>query len=201
MSGSWPGTEESFAIHRRLCGHDPTATADFAAAFLDPLASYLRATYPFVDEHARLTAAEDAILSVIRNPGVYDPTRCDGNLPAFLRMAACGDLANARARERRHHEKRSEDCVELVPDDGNDFEEEGADDCPSFNDPDLLNAIAQLSGPERRVLDLMRDGERRTEVFAAALGLGDQSPDEQRREVKRTKDRIVKRLRRAKGVP
>jgi hypothetical protein len=50
---------------------------------------------------------------------------------------------------------------------------------------------------DRRVLRLMVDGERRTAVFAAVLGLDGQPAEAQRREVKRAKDRIKKRLERA----
>ena len=47
--------------------------------------------------------------------------------------------------------------------------------------------------------ELMGEGERRTAVFARALGLEDRPPGEQEREVKRVKDRIKKRMQRAGG--
>ena len=49
---------------------------------------------------------------------------------------------------------------------------------------------------DQALLDLLEQGERSTERFAAALGLGGQSVQEQRAEVKRRKDRIKKKLRR-----
>ena len=46
----------------------------------------------------------------------------------------------------------------------------------------------------------MLAGERRTAVFAAAVGLSDRSLREQAQEVKRVKDRIKKRIERAGGA-
>jgi hypothetical protein len=52
-----------------------------------------------------------------------------------------------------------------------------------------------VRGPEdARIIQLMIDGERRTQRFAAALGLEKADPAEQREAVKRHKDRIRKRL-------
>jgi hypothetical protein len=45
----------------------------------------------------------------------------------------------------------------------------------------------------------MRAGEKRTEAFAAVLGVADRPADEREREVHRVKGRIIKRLNRAAG--
>jgi hypothetical protein len=111
-------------------------------------------------------------------------------------MAARRDLANVRAKERRHYRKREvRDCVELAAPGGNSLADA---DFPSFDDPDIAPLVAALPDVERRVLDLMRTGERRTEAFAAVLGLGGRPEDEQQREVKRVKDRVKKRLKRGR---
>jgi hypothetical protein len=47
----------------------------------------------------------------------------------------------------------------------------------------------------------MGAGERSTAVFAAAMGLADRPKDEQQREVKRMKDCLKQRLKRAGGGP
>lgn len=62
--------------------------------------------------------------------------------------------------------------------------------------PPLAAAVAELSDADRAVLALMREGERATAKFAAALGLAG-PPAEQAAEVKRVKDRIIARLKRA----
>ena len=48
---------------------------------------------------------------------------------------------------------------------------------------------------DRRMVELILDGERSTEAFAAVLGLESLPIEQQRSEVKRNKDRLKKRLR------
>jgi hypothetical protein len=54
-----------------------------------------------------------------------------------------------------------------------------------------------LSVEERNVLQLMRTKERKTERYAAVLGITQLSPAQQQAEVKRVKDRLTKRMERA----
>jgi RNA polymerase sigma-70 factor (ECF subfamily) len=49
---------------------------------------------------------------------------------------------------------------------------------------------------ERRALRLLMEGERSPEVWARVLGVAGRPAEEQRREVKRLKDRLLRRLRR-----
>lgn len=189
----WPDPDHCRELLRRLAAGDALAPSDFADAVLNPLVEYLRHTNLTPDEHAVQTAAEEAVMSVIRKPAVYDPTRSD--LPGFLRMAARGDLKNILNRERRHH--RGQKSVELDERAGKCIESD-AGDRPSFDDADVAAVLAELTDAERAVLDLMRSGERATEAFAAVAGLGDLPREEQQAEVKRIRDRIVKRLQRAK---
>jgi hypothetical protein len=60
-----------------------------------------------------------------------------------------------------------------------------------------LSVRARLTPQEEKVLELMRRKERRTAVYAAALGIVDHPAHVQRREVKKMKDRLSKRLERA----
>jgi DNA-directed RNA polymerase specialized sigma24 family protein len=197
MAEPWPDAEVGSDLLRRLRDGDPVAPSDFAAAYLDPLIAFLRATQRGVHEHALVTAAEDAVLSILRCPTVYVPSRSD--LPTYLRMSALGDLRNLLERESRHHRQREDrDCVELPAEGGNDFPE---DELPSFDHPALAEVVAALAPVERQVFELMRSGERKTEAFAEVLGLDDRPTDVQAREVKRAKDRIKVRLKRAVEGP
>ena len=54
-----------------------------------------------------------------------------------------------------------------------------------------------LSDAETEGLMLVIEGERKTEVFARVLGWTHLAPGDQRREVKRFKDRMNKRLERS----
>jgi hypothetical protein len=195
----WPPADRAAELHRRLAAADPLAPADFAQAFLEPLAAFLYRTNRQVDEHLCGEAAGRAIVSVVKNPSSYDPAK--GELAAYLKMAAAGDLKNLLARERKHREGRvDQNPVELADAAGN-TPAEGPGDDPglSFDHPALAAVIAGLSDVDRAVLGLMRAGERKTEAFAAVLGIGHLPVGEQRAEVKREKERIFKRLRRAAG--
>lgn len=196
MSHPWPDPDVLADIYHRLAGGDPTAPGDLAEA-VDPLTDHLRRHHPAADDHALWTAAADAVLSVIRNPAVFDPSR--GPLRSFLCMAAEGDYLNLFKKEKRHHAKRETgDCVELPDPAGNPLQELDADG-PSFDDPAVAAEIAALPPADRSVFELMRGGEKRTAAFAPVLGVAHLPPEDQAREVKRAKDRIVKRLQRAGG--
>jgi len=193
MSDSWPDADVVADLFDRFCAGDRVALSDFIVAVLDPLAAHLRHKF-HADEHDCNSAATDAVLDLIRNPAIYDPTR--RGLIGFLRMSAEGDLINLREKERKHHANRkSSEYVELVGDGGN----TSADDLPSFDDPHLAAEINSFDAAERAVFELMRAGERATAAFAAVLGITHLPEDEQAREVKQVKDRIKKRLQRTGG--
>ena len=191
LAADWPPADALLGAWRRLV-EDPDAAAAFAAAVLPPLASALAdrncRTHP--DEIA--TAAGDAVLAFVKRPGAYDPERLP--LANYLLFIAKRRLQNQWTAERRHHAGRIPwDSVELDAAGRND---EG-DESPGFDAAALAPVVAQLTDAERRVFELMRDGERRTEAFAEALGVaGD--PDREAH-VKRAKDRIKARLKRAAG--
>ena len=62
----------------------------------------------------------------------------------------------------------------------------------------MAAVLAAATPQERLVWEFMLEGERRTAVIAAAIGLGDRPPAEQEVEVKRIKDRLKARIRRAR---
>lgn len=189
----WPPDDELLAAWRRLLA-DPTEGTAFVDLVHRPLVRTLAARRPNADPDAVYTAVADALLWFTEHPARYDPTRSP--LPRFLLLVAERRLFNAFESEARHRRLISGDLVELLPDDRNEVVD---DDSPSFDAAELQPILAGLAETDRRVLELMRDGERRTAVFAAVLGLSDRLADGQRHEVKKAKDRIVARLRRAAG--
>jgi RNA polymerase sigma-70 factor (ECF subfamily) len=200
-----PTQEEALRLYQRLLDADPTAPSDLAAAYLEPLVLWLNEHNRGVAPEFCIEAAEDAVLALIRRPDAYRPDRL--GLEAYLRMAAQGDLRNLLRGERRHHRHREPwEVVELSPGGGKYSWQE---------DPSLPLQIAEeqraaqsvpdsvregLSEPETRVLELMLRGERKTSAYAAAYGIGHLPVEEQRREVKRVKDRLKKRWERAGGA-
>ena len=193
------------AIHRRLLDRDPVAPADLAKVVLDPLVAHIRSRFPEVPDPTMIdNAVTDAVLNYAERPQQYDPSK--RGLLGYLRMAAAGDLRNAMdAFRRRQQREQSLDVVELEPHRRKRLSM-AMRLSPTLED-DVMSTIAtqRLAAQVRKaaetpqdaqVLQLMIDGERRTELFAAALGLEGLSGDERRREVKRHKDRLKKRLQR-----
>lgn len=188
-----PTDEELLTLWTNLVA-DPLTVNAFAEAVLPELIARLTAALPTAHPHDIVTAAEDTFLALLKRPEAFDPNK--GRLLSYLLMAARCDFLNRHKGERRHHRGRIPwDSVEL---DAGAWKEE-EDDSPTFDGPELQAAVASLSHLDRRVLDLMRAGERQTAVFAGALGVGDQSVAEQEAVVKRAKDRIKARLKRAVG--
>jgi len=196
--GQWPTADVGAELLRRLAALDPLATTAFAEAYLAPLVAHLRANHPNADDHTRITAAEDAITSLFKKPERYTPGL--RSLVGYLRMSAAGDLRNLLASEKRHHTRRENwDSVELDAAAGNSADGADDDDLPSFDDPRFGPVIAAFTPAERAAFGLMRAGNRDTADFSAVLGLTHLSADEQAGEVKRVKDRIMQRLKRAAG--
>ena len=187
----WPPDDDLCNAWRRLVA-DPDTAGAFAELVLPPIEADLSRQFRKAGPHDITAAADWTVAAFLRKPAAYDPAR--GPLSAVLRLAARRDLINLIGSEGRHHDGRIPwDGVELAHPAGN-TPEEGE----SLADhPELLAAVEGLDGADRLVLELMLDGERDTAVFAAALGLTDLSPDEQFEAVKRAKDRVKARLKRA----
>src|SRR5262249_45315364 len=143
---------------------------------------------------------------LIHNPASYRPDAL-GPL-AYLRMSAQRDLQNLLQRERKHQKQgRSLDCVEHSSDVRKYL---GRDDDPSVpllvaekEQADVasitLAVLQSLTEAEARVLPLLLRKERKIAAYAEALGITHLPPADQRKEVKRVKDRLAKRLKRAEG--
>lgn len=205
MPDPLPSQADALRLHQRLLDDDPAAPAALAEAYLPHLIDYLAHAHHRAPADFRETAAGEAIVSLIKRPASYDPGRME--LFAYLCLSAVGDLRNLMAREARHRQGRPElRRVELPPDDGKYFGTEDdpsrrlceAEDREAPKDPAVTATLDSLTPLERRVLEFMLEGERSVAVIAAAIGLGDRPYAEQKAEVKRIKDRIKARLKRAR---
>lgn len=208
MNSGGRDREQDRDVHLRLLADDPAAPSDLALAHLDPLGDWLREHNSRIDPHLCATAAEDAILALIKNPRSYDPARLP--LDAYLHMSASGDLKNLLRRERRHTDRATSlERVELSVLAGNTPQEDdpaaiveraenGASErqaLPSI--PDVV--LRELTDVDRQILALMLRKERRTARYAELLQITERPIKQQREEVKRVKDRIKKRVERAGG--
>lgn len=195
---------EEALLLRRLAERDPTAPADLAERYLADVQRSAAAAFPSVDEHLVTTAAIDAILGVARHQHRVDLGR--GSLRAYLVMSAKGDLRNAlRSRERRRARETSLDAVEVSVLERNIHRHDpGADPtaelaiAAAHREAAGFNLRGVVRDPaESAVLKAMLEGERRTSVFAELLGLTGLDLETQRAEVKKVKDKLNQRLRRA----
>lgn len=171
----------------------------------------LRRRHPEVRDEAMLwDAATDAVLNYADNPSSYDPERL--GLFGYLKMSSNGDLLNALQKEQRRKTSEREagrKAVELEPGGGKDVQrdediervEKGGEEDEKRSRELMAKVHEALPDPkDRRMLELMMEGERETGVFAEVLGVRDRDEAEQRKMVKRHKDRIKKRVQRL-GLP
>ncbi len=176
-------------IHERIQRGDPTATAELAENAVDLLCSHLKCRFPTMrDRDCIDDAATEALVSYIKRPDRYDPRQ--KRLLGYLKMAAEADLRNILAKEKRRKEHEPRDySVELGKIAGK--EPIDVDDGQSRQVTDTLAEL--FKDPiDRELAALVIDGERSTEKFAALLGIIHLPAPEQRKTVKRHKDRIKK---------
>jgi DNA-directed RNA polymerase specialized sigma24 family protein len=188
----WPDDEEEAQLLAALHTGGPTAPNALAKRYLPLLVAFLRGRYPHASDDHLNGAADEALMSFLVQPARYDPAR--GPLSTYLRLSALGDLKNAFARDAKHRAV-SLDSVADVPNPRNQID---ATESP-LADPRITAEVAALAPEERAVLELMCEGVRDTDEYAEELGLLHLSIEERRAEVKRTKDKLQKRLSRALG--
>ena len=196
--------EEEQALLQRLADRDVTAPSDLASLFLDHLIDWLKANNSRqIPDELCIEAAEDALIALIKRPKSCNPAR-GKRLASYLRMSAKGDLRNILQRKQR--ERRNQAVMKSVE------VSDEAGNSPVVEDDPLAHLECQemlamatrqvvpvkqgLLESESRVLDLMLGGERKTAVFAEALGILHLPAKEQRMEVKRVKDKLKMRLKR-----
>jgi hypothetical protein len=196
-----PNPDEGLRAFHRLRTGDKTASAELAAMFLPYLVYWLTQVNPQIHPDDCAEAADEAILNLILKPATFDPDKCA--LLAYLQMSGQGDLRNLLAKERRHSRDRHDlQDVALGQNAGKYL---GRDDDPSFGlslvetEAELTSqgVMGQLTDTERSVAALIQAKERRTARFAEVMGITHLPSTEQRREVKKIKDRLTKRIKRA----
>ena len=188
-------------LHSRLLQQDPVAPSEFAETFLDELVRRLRGKAgPGYEETLLKDAAIDALLDYVQHPSKFDPNK--SAILTYLTMAAYGDLLNMIAKEQRR--KRREVPLQVVEETlsagNNTIERENQvlTGITGTKRDELLRRVAETfpDKRDRKLLNLMMDGERKTAAYTNILGIQGLTLDEQRKIVKRHKDRITKRLQR-----
>lgn len=198
-----PADAEGMRLYQALDSSAPTTTTDFACAYLPHLTEWLQATNRHVSADLCEEAAVETMYSLLDDPTRFDPSR-GKSLLGFLRLSARRDLLNLLRREHRHqHDGLDGNAVELTSSAGKYTgrvkgplqllcEQEDEEERQR-----LLEKVRAISNEmEQMVLDLMLDGVRENEVYARVMAITHLPFKEQRKHVKRVKDRINKRVER-----
>ncbi len=189
-------------LHYRLLEGDRTATMTIVKRHLAEVIRSVETDFSNLHDPALVEeASHDALSGYFRNPVVYNPEKL--SLRRFLVMAAKDDLRNLLQKERRRWKRQPVrlDHVELHGADAEQIIDSSND--PARLELDQSHLLAKIrnvlpQAADREILELMMGGERSTAVFARALGIEALPVDEQEKIVKRNKDRIKKRLQRAR---
>jgi DNA-directed RNA polymerase specialized sigma24 family protein len=198
-----PAREWQDAIHRRITKHEPTAFAELCEAALPHLVSFLGEMYPGQDAHTRETTAIDLLLDYRKRPTQYHANRL--SLFAYLRMAAKYDMLNQIEKQRRRERWLTDlddagVALQLADRNTEQDNTELEEWLKQYTDLSLrevfVEANAQLDERDQQMLLMMLEGIRETSAYAELLGIDGLDEAARRQEVKRAKDRIMKRLKR-----
>lgn len=194
------GHDFEYSIHQRLIEKDPVAPSELVQAYIESLVRRLNLQFPNLDDpHFVHDAAADALLNYAQRPERFKPEK--GKLNSYLLMSARGDLINRLKSEGRRRQREVHiENVELQPDLRNiSLEECGNIELPSgLSIADIKTQIEQTitDKADRKLVELILDGERKTKCYAEVLDITHLNMNEQRRQVKRAKDRLKKKLQR-----
>jgi len=195
MSG--PDQAELLQLHTRLTAGSPTASAEIAELLYEWLLARLRAAVAYASPDDVADVTSEALVRYFADPARFRPD-LGKSLSGFLLMDARGDLLNILngPRGRQAPAPLSDTVADQIEDRniGAMTRERSLEHLPPHLD---ARVQALLPDPtDRRVLELMADGVRDTDAYAALMGLRGRSREVQAREVKRAKDRIRARLKR-----
>ncbi|MGH7719589.1 MAG: hypothetical protein ACREON_12200 [Gemmatimonadaceae bacterium] len=192
--------DELIVLHRRLLDGDRTASEELASRLLEPLCAEIQKDYPRVDEQVVNDGVVDAVLDYCARPDRNEASN-GSQLHGLLARAAWRNVANTvrgEQRRTRREERFGRESTLTSVEDGSTLGKlvQGEDEAERGQ---RIGRLMQLlpEQADREALRLRLNGERRTHVFARLLGIEHLPVAEQRREVKRVKDRIDKVIRRS----
>ena len=198
----WPSPLAEQKFLQKLLSGDPTATADLFVAYYTPLFNWLQINNRSVDEQMNHDAVTVALVSFMKNPQSFKP-EMGKRLKSYLMMSAAGDLKNLLRREKRHQfGRKSLEDVELGSDAGNTTSRqlELHEEVEWVQATILVHVKDGLTPEELAGLDVYLAGEKSTEAFVAVLELDERSAEECEATVKKFKDKIKLRIKRARGL-
>lgn len=188
-----PSQEEEMVLHQRLLEHDPVAYFDVFPMYMERLAKKLERLGYDVD--VARDAAIDAVLAYRKRPEGYDPRKVHlfTYVMGVARHKAVDRWRSVQARAQR--EKKQGD-VELLLRTPNDQLERIETYVKVRQLVDLLEKGGILNERDHAILRLFLMGEGSTEEIAKAVQLPPMSKEDRQLEVKRLRDRLMKKLER-----
>jgi DNA-directed RNA polymerase specialized sigma24 family protein len=192
------------SLHVRMIAEDPVVFDEIYTRYCPSLEAHLRAYIsrrqlflPGEDLNDLIQdAIADALLGYHKNPGSYKPKL--RSLRGYLQMSALGDFKNHFSSAMKSQSK----IVQIEEEDWNIIADGRFDPVAATEAEEAINALhvyaesAVESDDDRIVMDLLLQSERKTEIFAEALGISHLPPQDQRSAVNKIKDRLSKRLKR-----
>ncbi len=201
MTYSEPDRQWQDELYQKLENNNPVAFAELCQQALPHLVSFLQAQYPQQEQHNFETVSIDTLLKFRTTLEKYHPEKM--SLFAYLRMDARGDMLNLIDKNRRIDQRLvdvdapSLSLPQLESVESHFALDEWLQEHTELSRQELLEKLeAKLSHDEQQILLLMLDGVRSTKNYAAILNITEQDESVQRKEVKRAKDRLIKKLRR-----
>lgn len=186
-----PSPEEEMLLHQRLLEHDPLAYCDVFPMYMERIAKKLEELGYDVD--VARDAALDTVLAYREKPERYDSRKVHlfTYVMGVARHKAVDRWRSVQAQVQR--EKKQGD-VELLRRTPKDPVEQMETYVRVRQLMDLLEEGGALNEREQAILRLFLLGEGSTEEMAKVLRLPPMSKEDQQQEVKRHRDRLMKRL-------
>ncbi len=188
-------------FHERILKDDSTAFAELCEVALDYISDFINRRLSMPDQELCDSLAIDTLLKYREAPEKYNPQK--SSLRTYLCMDARGDMLNELEKRKRRNKRivqLDEEFVELQSEDGNSIQEDIDDwllKYTSISREQLLQELSdELSPIDIQIVISMSDGIRDVEHYSAIIGVQNLSAEERKREVKRAKDRIKKKLER-----
>ena len=197
--------EKGNRLHQRMLDGDVTAFGEIAEWVLPIITHRLSMKFPnLYDPDLIDTAIVDALINYQNKPTQYDMER--KRLDNYIYMSAWGDLVNMLERDKKDDVLVAlPDIVELDEQDSELILGRPEVASKEVVETDVLNKLSPTwknlrklfpDALDQALLMLILDNIRETNYYADVLGITNYPIDEQRRIVKKHKDRIKVKLRR-----
>lgn len=186
--------QDLLTIHQRLLDGSPTAPRELVDTFAERLYRILKRSFSLLPDELVQDGAHDALLALIRNPGMYRKGR--GTLANLLveigKKKLIDEVRRITRREKRVTTVGGD--VELEQEEAKHPLErmEGGEPLP--REVEMLLREILPDERDRAVWELVCDGRTPVEEFAAVLGLAHLPYLQMKVEVKRHRDRVVKKV-------